>query len=143
MRYIRYMNIARYEKRIGGWLVDKAISYCVLGLAIWLFVSLLGPDFSAYLSVLLSILVSYFFFVIFNTLFLWISNGRTVGNLIFGIKVSHPSGNRLGFTESLLKSLLVGAMAMDIINSVYMLSNHTERSVFDRMTNTNVIDTRA
>jgi hypothetical protein len=31
---------------------------------------------------------------------------------------------------------MTGFIAMDLINSIYMLSSHTERSVFDRLTNT-------
>jgi hypothetical protein len=29
---------------------------------------------------------------------------------------------------------MTGFTAMDLINAIYMLSNHTERSVFDRLT---------
>jgi uncharacterized RDD family membrane protein YckC len=93
---------------------------------------------------LIAIASGYVFYVIVNCAFLHLlSTARTLGMAIMGIKTCHADKSRIRFKEAFLKALTTGLTAMDLVNSIYMLSSHTERSVFDRLTNTLVVDTRA
>jgi uncharacterized RDD family membrane protein YckC len=137
------MTIARYEKRIGAWAVDKLLSLALFALFIYFFPQWFGPEASLFLIVILSYLISYVFYVLFNSLFCFFGNGWTLGMLLFGIKAVHSDGRHLRFKEAFVKVLLTGLIVVDIANSLYMLVTHTERSCFDRMSETSVIDTRA
>jgi uncharacterized RDD family membrane protein YckC len=137
------MEIARYEKRVFGWLIDRLLSWLLGGALFYPYHLLFGAGFSPYFLVLLSILSAYLLYVLGVTFFLWISNGRTLGSLFLGTKSFHPDGERLSFADSFLKALLTGVVAMAFLNALYMLFSHTERSAFDRLTNTLVVDVRA
>jgi uncharacterized RDD family membrane protein YckC len=137
------MVIARYEKRIGAWVIDKLFSFAVFGVFMYFFPLWFGPNASLFLIVILAYLISYAYYVLFNGLFSWLGNGWTLGMLIFGIRAVHSDGRHLKGKEALLKVLLTGLIVVDVANSLYMLVTHTERSCFDRMSETSVIDTRA
>jgi|LAHS01.1.fsa_nt_gb uncharacterized RDD family membrane protein YckC len=134
------MAIARYEKRIWAWTIDKLLSFGVFGLFIYLFLRWFGPNASLFLLILLAYLVSYAFYVVFNGLWSFFGNGATLGMLIFRIRAVHADGCHLSLKEAFLKVLLTGLLVMDAANSLYMLLTHTERSIFDRMSETTVID---
>lgn len=137
------MEIARYEKRVFGWLIDRLLSLAVGVGLFYPYRLLLGPSFSLYFLVLFCILSAYFFYLLTVFPFLWISNGRTLGGLLFGVRTFRPDGSRLSFSDAFLKALLTGVVTMALTNALFMLFTHTERSAFDRLTNTIVIDTRA
>jgi uncharacterized RDD family membrane protein YckC len=136
------MPIARYEKRMLGWFIDKLVSLGALAVVLWAEITYFPHDFSLYLSILIAIFSGYLFYVLVNTFFLFLTNGFTLGMLIFGIRTFHANQDRLSFSESFLKAMMTGMTAMDLVNSIYMLASHTERSVFDRLTNTLVVDIR-
>jgi uncharacterized RDD family membrane protein YckC len=136
------MNIARYEKRIWGWLIDEFISLMAGSACLVLMIIFGRTGGSLFLWILLAISGDYFFYVLVTAVTMHLSQGSTIGMLIVGIKSYHPDGERLKARECWLKALLTGIIAMDIINSIYMLVVHTERSAFDRLTNTLVIDAR-
>jgi uncharacterized RDD family membrane protein YckC len=136
------MNIARYEKRILGWLIDKVLSWLVLAAVIVLCLLYLPEQTSLFFEILLALAISYLFYVVFTTLALWAFNGYTLGMALVGIRTCHPAGERLRFGEALVKSLMTGLFGMCLLNSAYMLFAHTERSAFDRITKTLVVDAR-
>jgi len=137
------MPIARFDKRIGGWLIDKLLSFGVLAGVLAVEILFLPRNFSLFLEILIAIASGYVFYAIAVFWFLYLSNGYTLGMAIFGIRTCHATEERIRFKEAFIKALMTGFAAMDLINAIYMLSSHTERSVFDRLTNTLVIDVRA
>jgi uncharacterized RDD family membrane protein YckC len=136
------MIIARYEKRLGGWAIDKALSLLALAGILVPEILFFPRDFSLFIEILIAVVGAYFFYVISVSFALYLFNGYSLGMAICGIRTYHATKDRLRFSEAFLKALMTGFTAMDLINSIYMLSTHTERSVFDRLTNTLVIDTR-
>ena len=137
------MGIARYEKRMMGWLIDKLFSLLALAAVLTVEILYFPKDFSLYLEILIAIASGYVYYVIVNCAFLHLLNGATLGMAIMGIKTCHADKSRIRFKEAFLKALTTGLTAMDLVNSIYMLSKHTERSVFDRLTSSLVIDVRA
>jgi uncharacterized RDD family membrane protein YckC len=71
-----------------------------------------------------------------------ISRGFTLGSLIFGIKVMHPNRAPLLYREMFLRSITIGVLPMVLVNAIYMVAIHTERTIFDRITETVVVDYR-
>jgi uncharacterized RDD family membrane protein YckC len=134
------MNIARFDKRIFAWLLDEVLPLGFGAGMAYILLHFVGTEISIFLIVFLSILADYFGYALLNGGLMHLSNGYTLGMAIFGIKTVHPDGERMRFHECWLKALLTGVIVMDIINAVYMVSIHTERSVFDRLTNSLVID---
>lgn len=137
------MSIARFDKRIGGWLIDKLISWGVLAGILCCEILYFPKDISLYWEILIAVEAAYLFYVFFVCLYLFIGNGYTLGMQIFGIRTYHATRERIRFKEAFIKALMTGFIAMDLINAIYMLSCHTERSVFDRLTSSLVIDVRA
>jgi len=136
------MSIARFDKRIFGWLLDEVMPLLSGIGMVFLLMYAIGPQISIFLIALIAILADYSFYVLFNSLMMLISNGYTLGMALFGIKTIHQDGQRMKARECFLKCFLTGVIPMDIVNAFYMISSHTERSAFDRMTETIVIDRR-
>lgn len=136
------MQIAGFEKRVGGWLIDKALSWLLLAGLIVAFRLTFPPDFSIFLEIVLALFLTYLAYAFFNGTLLYLTKGYTIGTALFRIKTSSPS-RRLGYAKCLLKSLLTGVSAVCLVNAIYMLSTHTERSAFDRLTSTLMIDVKA
>mgnify|MGYP001313710198 FL=1 len=137
------MNIARFDKRIFGWLIDEILPLgggVTLAYFLWVW---MGTQMSIFLIVFLSVIGDYILYILINAITMSITRGATIGMAIFGIKTVHPEGVKLKAGECWLKCLLTGVIAMDFINAIFMLSVHTERSAFDRMTNTLVVDKRS
>jgi uncharacterized RDD family membrane protein YckC len=144
LRYIKeVMSIARYEKRMIGWLIDKLISLGALAGVLTVEILYLPKDFSLFLEILIATIAGYAFYVLTVSLYLFFGNGYTLGMQLMGIRTYHATKDHIRFYEAYLKAMMTGFTAMDLINSIYMLSSHTERSVFDRLTNTLVVDVRA
>jgi len=137
------MLIARFDKRIGAWLIDKILSWGALGGLLAVEIIYFPKDLSLFLEILIAMAASYLFYVISVSLYLFIGNGYTLGMQIFGIRACHATQERIRFKEAFLKALMTGFIAMDLVNAIYMLSEHTERSVFDRLTSSLVVDVRA
>lgn len=136
------MKIARYEKRLIGWLIDELFALAPV-VPFFLYIRTLGGAFSSvYLALLISFILQYILFFILCTCFMAISGGSTFGMLIFGIRCYTPEGGHIKGVQCFLRALLTGIWAMDLLNAFYMLSVHTERSVFDRLTDSLVIDFR-
>jgi uncharacterized RDD family membrane protein YckC len=136
------MQIARYEKRIGGWLFDKLLSLSVFAVVLAFEILNYPKNFSLYLSMIVAFAAHYVFYVLWNTFWLYFSNGFTLGGLIFGVRLVHATKERISWKEAAVKSLFSGVVAAAIVNGIYMLSEHTERSVFDRLSDTLCVSTR-
>ncbi|OPZ32266.1 MAG: RDD family protein [Tenericutes bacterium ADurb.BinA155] len=137
------MNIARFDKRIFGWLIDEILPLLGGGTLLYFLWNYWGTGMSLFLIIFLSVLGDYFLYILINAITMSSTRGATIGMAIFGIKTVHPEGDKLKMGECWLKCLLTGVIAMDLINAIFMLAVHTERSAFDRMTNTLVVDRRS
>lgn len=136
------MGIARYEKRLGSYAVDFVLSL-LFGIAIMvpMFIyDVLGE--STFLVILVGALFSYGWFIILTTLVSWLSGGSSIGDFIFGIRTIHADGERYTFGDAFLRGAAKGILPLMAVNAVYMLATHTERSVFDRLSHTLVVDRR-
>ncbi len=87
-------------------------------------------------------IASYLLFIIFSFFFIIISKGFTFGSLIMGIKIMHPNRIPLTARDAFLRGVTIGVLPMVLANAVYMLAIHTERTIFDRITETVVVDYR-
>lgn len=138
------MEIARYEKRIIAYLIDLLIAFIpplVLGIVIYFQIPF-NTNIPIYFYFLAVELATYLLFIIFTFLFLMISKGFTLGSLFMGIKIMHPNRVPLTAREALLRGVTIGVLPMVLVNAVYMISVHTERTIFDRITETVVVDYR-
>lgn len=138
------MEIARYEKRIIAYLIDL-VSATIPAFALFLFLYIFTKDkvdIPGYFFALAAQLLTFIFFVLFTFLFLIISKGYTLGSLIIGIKVIHITKRAPSIKESFLRAITIGVIPMVIINVIYMLAVHTEKTIFDRISETIVVDSR-
>lgn len=138
------MNIANLGKRILSYIIDTLILSIIPSFTLFfLYLNTdLLKDISIYLVVICFIFVLWFLYFIFIGLFLLISNGRTIGNLIFGIRVIHKDISHLTFGDCFARSSTQGLIILAIISVFYVMTIHTEKSAFDRLTNTVVVDWR-
>ncbi len=138
------MEIARYEKRIIAYLIDLILAFAPpLAAAIVVYLRL-PPNFDLplYFYFLGVEIASYLLFIIFSFFFIIISKGFTFGSLIMGIKIMHPNRIPLTARDAFLRGVTIGVLPMVLANAVYMLAIHTERTIFDRITETVVVDYR-
>lgn len=140
MSYINAMGIARYEKRVIAWILDKILSWA-FGIAILVILLHFGAmDRSIFLCFLVSILLSYGCYIVVNGASLHLTQSHSFGMWIMRIKMVHPDGGRLSFYECYLKSIMGGLLPFAMVNAAFMLTNHTERSAFDRLSETVMVD---
>jgi uncharacterized RDD family membrane protein YckC len=136
------MGIARFEKRIGAYLID-IISSILFALPLTIFFAYLSSwQIPWYFDLWIAQLLSWFFYALFTTCSVHWSNGYTLGGLIFGIKSVHRDGKRISVGDAITKGICIGILPFVIVNAIYMLVVHTEITIFDRMTDTIVIDIR-
>lgn len=138
------MEIARYEKRVIAYLIDLVLALAApCTFAIILYIQRPGdfnlPIYFYFLGIELAAYIIYNFLTFF---FLVISRGFTFGSLIVGIKVIHPNRAPLRGREAFLRGVTIGVLPLVLVNAIYMLVIHTERTIFDRMTETVVVDYR-
>lgn len=140
------MEIARYEKRVIAYLIDLLVAFVpALGLFIFLyffFEPKLTTSIPSYFFALAAELLTYLFYVFLNFFFLVFSKGYTLGMLIIGTKVIHLSKRPPTVREIFLKTISIGLFPMVIVNVIYMLIVHTEKTIFDRISETIVVDAR-
>ena len=136
------MKIARFTKRIVAWIIDEIIPFAG-AITFFVFATRFNffPTGVAY-KILIMFLIAYGLVVLISYPVLNFSNLLTLGGAIMGIRVSHVDGGKIKFREALLKSILVGVIAFALVNAIYMLIVRTERSVFDRLTDTYVAEYR-
>lgn len=138
------MNIANFTKRIWAYIIDFVLTALLPAatlVLLYVFVPQIN-DVPVYFIVFGMIFVHWLIYFLLVGFYTFITNGRTVGNLIFGLRIIHPNIKRLSFGDSFARSAAQGLFILPIISLLYITIAHTEKSVFDRMTNTIVVDWR-
>ncbi len=138
------MEIARYEKRIIAYLIDLVLAVappCAASIILYIYLPT-NFDIPLYFYFLGIEIASYLLFIINTFFFVVISRGFTFGSLIMGLKIIHPNRIPLTARDAFLRGATIGVLAMVLVNAIYMLSIHTERTIFDRITETVVVDYR-
>lgn len=138
------MNIIRYEKRIFAYLIDLFVILAIVTagtIILMLSFPKLG-EIPWYFIMFMICFAIFFLFTLVHTLSMFLSNGRTLGSLIFGLKTIHTNLERLTFADCLCKCVLLSLVPVALVNGVYMLIIHTEKTAFDRLTKTVAVDWR-
>ena len=79
------------------------------------------------------------YFLLINSLFAYLFNGNTIGNLFTKTKMVSIDGKRLTLKQILLKYLPLSLWPTVIINAFYMLYVHAESTIYDTLSNSIVI----
>ena len=95
-----------------------------------------------YFLLVCGFIVQWLVYTILSTICVFIFNGRTFGNLLFGTKIVHQDLKHLSLKDAICISSVHGLLIMMIINLFFMLIVHTEKSVSDRLTDTLAVDYR-
>ena len=132
------MNIPRFDKRIISYLIDLIIP-SILSLLTYF---LLKHSFQILDYLTFFLWVEFFamvYFLLINSLFAYLFNGNTIGNLFTKTKMVSIDGKRLTLKQVLLKYLPLSLWPTIIINAFYMLYVHTESTIYDTLSNSIVI----
>lgn len=132
------MNIARYEKRIFAYLIDYLFPILIGVLAF-----LLLKNHFSYKVFDIFVIINWFIIITYWIIYipiLFLFNGNTLGSLIFGIKVIPLKAEKITFKISLIRALTLSIPMMVIINVFYMLVVHSERTIFDILSESIVIN---
>ena len=132
------MNIPRFDKRIISYLIDLIIP-SILSLLTYF---LLKHSFQILDYLTFFLWVEFFamvYFLLINSLFAYLFNGNTIGNLFTKTKMVSIDGKRLTLKQVLLKDLPLSLWPTVIINAFYMLYVHTESTIYDTLSNSIVI----
>lgn len=135
------MKIAGFEKRIFSYLVDMLIPIAIsITLFFTVFIHIhLNTMFFLYVIALSIVSISY---LLINTLLTYLTNGYTLGNLIFGIRVISNKNSKLKFVDCFLKYCFLAFPMCAFINMFYMIIVHSERTIFDRLSSTDSLFVR-
>ncbi len=134
------MKIAGFEKRIFSYLIDLIIPIA-LSVLLYFIVFRYSPIktmFTIYVILLTLISITYF---IINTIVTYLSNGYTLGNLFFHIRVIGEN-EKLSFISCVLKYAFLAFPMCAVINAFYMIITHTEITIFDKISLTKTYSTR-
>ncbi|MCQ2794512.1 MAG: RDD family protein [Bacilli bacterium] len=134
------MNIEHKKKRILSYLIDFVLPIA-LGIATTTLL-IMRANFPWYFAMLIGAGACYLLYLLLNTIFLCSTHGYTFGSLIFAIKTVTLQGEDISWRIALVKNLYLGLIPFAIVNAVYMLVVHTERTVFDKITDTIVVDVK-
>ena len=132
------MNIPRFDKRIISYLIDLIIP-SILSLLTYF---LLKHSFQILDYLTFFLWVEFFamvYFLLINSLFAYLFNGNTIGNLFTKTKMVSIDGKKLTLKQVLLKYLPLSLWPTIIINAFYMLYVHTESTIYDTLSNSIVI----
>ena len=132
------MNIPRFDKRIISYLIDLIIP-SILSLLTYF---LLKHSFQILNYLTFFLWIEFFamvYFLLINSLFAYLFNGNTIGNLFTKTKMVSIDGKRLTLKQVLLKYLPLSLWPTVIINAFYMLYVHTESTIYDTLSNSIVI----
>ena len=138
------MNIAKYSKRIAAYIWDFLLSSLFAGLILFL-VLYFNHDLlktPLFYLILAFFLVEWLTYTILNSLISFISNGRTLGKLICGLRIVHKDISRLHYGDCLTRAISEGLFVMAIIDMFFVLIRHTDKTTFDRLSNSVVVDWR-
>ena len=138
------MNVASYIKRGGKYAVDFVFAALFPAAAlvyVFYYAHYLLNIPPLFLALIL-LASQWLSFTIINTLWMFTSNGRTLGSHIFGVRIVRQNFKRLSFGDCFARNIGEGLIIMMIVNWIYMIAVGTEKSIFDRITNTVIVDWR-
>jgi len=130
------MRIARFEKRLFAYLFDILLA----GLASFAIFFLIPMNLTFIEKVLLQQIGGATIYFILTTIILSITNGFTLGSVFVRIRVVRLDDERLRLKDAAMRSIGLAIFPWVLINAIHMLIIHTERTVFDRLSETIVID---
>lgn len=138
------MNNAKLPRRIISYVFDMALSFAIaLTLVILGSIFIKGfANLGIFYIVIIFFVLLWITYVFIFTFWLFLSNGRTLGMLIFGLRVVHKDISRLKFGDCLARSASEGVLIFIVIDLFFVLITNTERTSFDRISNTYVVDWR-
>ncbi len=132
------MHIAPFDKRIIAYFIDLILAAAISGV---IFFIIPGPI--TFLDrFLLMQAGGYVLYALGTTAVLLISNGFTLGSALLKLRVVRLNDQRMDLTHSLIRGISLAVFPWVIINALNMLFVHTERTIFDRLSDTIVIDKR-
>lgn len=136
------MEIARFDKRIIAYCIDMIIAVAA-GIATSVILAI-NTNWSIpwYFLILIGQTTGYFVYCLFVICALCWTNGFTLGGVILGIRSIHLDRKRISVGDAIVKGVTLGIIPMAFVNAVYMLVIHTEKTIFDRLTDTIVVDIR-
>ena len=129
------MNFVNVEKRTLSYLIDYTIAL-VISVLIILFANITfleAPFLNNVTRVLSYTFVIYF---IISCVFLKLFNGKTIGRVICGLKVTSISGNKLSIGQILMRSMSESLLIMAIINLAYTFYYRNNFTLFDKISDT-------
>ncbi|MCI6215828.1 MAG: RDD family protein [Bacillales bacterium] len=130
---------AKYYRRIYGWLLDELVAL-LFGIACVFLIFYFDSAFSLFFAVAISVFVDYFFYVFITSIVMYLTKGSSIGMLIERIRTVDLQSSRLTYRACFLKCFLNGIIVVTIVNAFFMIFVHTERSIFDRLTNTTAVE---
>ncbi|MCQ2792244.1 MAG: RDD family protein, partial [Bacilli bacterium] len=134
------MEIARFNKRALSYLIDFLLTFGIgVALSIPLFIY---TEIPWYFSIILLMIICYLTYLLIHVTTMLLSRGRTLGAAIFGIKTVTKDNKPISGRNVWIKELYLGLLPFVIANAIYMLIIHTEQTLFDRITNSIVVDVR-
>ena len=135
------MQIASFEKRLLAFIIDYGIGIAI-GVLLYFFVfnGLLGWHIAYIFVIILVTLFIYYALIV--DLITYFTNGYSIGNFIVGIKMVSIKFHRWSFRQILVKYISLSLLPCCMINAVYMLLKHTEKTIFDELSHTVSISIR-
>ena len=134
------MEIARYERRLLAYMIDILI--CLgLGVGTWFFVRQNWSLTYVMQIIICETLMGIYYFFFAGIILRW-TNGYTIGGALVRTKVVHIDDRDISYRDAFLRSICLSVLPWVIVNACYMLIIHTERTIFDKITDTIVIDRR-
>lgn len=132
------MRILKFEKRILAYLLDFILPVLLTVVLYFFYLRTLNWPWVRTLFVL-EIIASTLYTII-NTLFCYFSKGKTIGGFIVNARVVPMQNMPITFANSFIRYLSLSVIPFVLVNIFFMLSVHTERSIFDRLSDTVIIE---
>ena len=129
------MNNARRISRITAYLIDLIIATSI-AFSIVIIIIYASRYLNWFLNVFLFFFFGWLVYSIINTITLYFFHGRTIGSYLLHIKIMKTNMAPLSFKNALIKSVAIGLVVLVIVNAIFMLVVKTERTIFDRLSDT-------
>lgn len=128
------MDIARFEKRVLSYIIDFIIPVLISCVILYFLSKYYNFPWITY-AIIGEILMAIFYFLI-NTLCMLLIKGRSLGMIICKTKVASLNSDKITTRQIILRNMSLAIIPMALVNIFFMLTVHTERSIFDRISNT-------
>ena len=128
------MQIASFEKRVFAYIIDFGLCLTA-SILFYIFVCQNIFMWHSIFSLVVCPVVSSFLFILLGFL-VYFTNGVTLGNAIFKLKMVSIKFQKLSLRQVMVKYLPLSLIPCVIINAIYMLVKHTEKTIFDNLSHT-------